>query len=69
MFLFEMLEDILETPVFLGQFEHWKTNTFRFVSCQIYWPFDLVRLDLQAWTVIKWVSVFTHFGTFAGVKL
>lgn len=40
-----------------------------FVSCQIDWPFDLVRLDLQAWTVSRWVSVFTRFGTFAGVKL
>lgn len=71
MVLFEMLEDILETPVFLGQFEHYlkKNSTFRGVSCQIYWPFDLVRLDLQAWTVSTWVSMFTHCGTFAGVKL
>lgn len=55
MVLFEMLEDILETPVFLGQFEHYlkKNSTFRGVSCQIYWLFDLVRLDLQAWTVSK----------------
>lgn len=49
---------LFEKPIFLD-----------FVSCQIYWPFDLVRLDLQAWTISRWVSVFTRFGTFAGVKL
>lgn len=45
MFLFKILESILETPTFLGQFAL-KNSTFRGVSCQIY--FDLVRLDLQA---------------------
>lgn len=28
MFLFEMLEDMLETPVFLGQFEHCLKNQY-----------------------------------------